>query len=106
FGAGKIHTTMTTYAPLAQHPAQRVRGSKGLAHARVGRSEAQPEETRPRTWCGVTPSGSGFQMGEDGSISYKAANKGALYSTLVSTGFGAAGAGIGGCPMQKLFRMR
>ncbi|AFM12160.1 hypothetical protein Turpa_1512 [Turneriella parva DSM 21527] len=35
-------------------------------------------------------------MGEDGSISYKAPNKGALYSTLVSTGFGAAGAGIGG----------
>ncbi|HNE20703.1 MAG TPA: hypothetical protein PLF85_13350 [Turneriella sp.] len=42
----------------------------------------------------VSYAGSGFQMSEDGSIAYKAPSKGALYSTLVSTGFGAAGAGI------------
>ncbi|AFM12158.1 hypothetical protein [Turneriella parva] len=42
----------------------------------------------------VSYAGSGFQMSEDGSIAYKSPSKGALYSTLVSTGFGAAGAGI------------
>ncbi len=42
----------------------------------------------------VSYAGSGFHMNEDGSIGYKGPSKGALYSTLVSTGFGAVGAVI------------
>jgi hypothetical protein len=43
----------------------------------------------------VSYAGSGFHIGEDGAIGYKGPSKGSFYSTLVSTAFGAAGAGLG-----------